>query len=296
MKRRPYGSGSLYVRTDRNGRDTWYGHWRTNGRQVKRKIGLKRKDGTRHGLTRAQAEAELRRLIREVEVAAPADERLSIAEVGCLYVADLERRGRKPETVRAAEVAVRVHFAPFFGECAVDTIRQADVERLAAQMGMSGARSRRRGLAPKSVRNYLGTLSALFRFAMRRGYVRENPVSLVELPVVEISPDIRFLTPTEVRALVAAVTLGPYELIDRALFLTAAMTGLRLGELRALRWRRRLARRTRARAAKLRARPVRHAEDPSRRAQCPACRRGSRRARSTPQAHRSAWGQRPRLR
>lgn len=236
-RRRPYGSGSLYVRADRAGSETWYGHWRANGRQVKRKIGTKRTEGTRQGLTRTQAEAELRRLMREIEVAAPVDERLSMAEVGRLYIADLERRGRKPETVRAAEVAVRVHFAPFFGERAIESIRQADIERLAAQMQTSGARNRRSGLAPKSVRNYLGTLSALFTFAQRRGYVRDNPVSLVELPTVEANPDIRFLTPQEVRAVVDAVGEGPYELIDRTLFLTAAMTGLRLGELRALRWR-----------------------------------------------------------
>lgn len=63
--RRPYGTGSLYVRADRNGRETWYGHWRANGRQVKRRIGDTRATGSRDGLTRPQAEAELRRLIGE---------------------------------------------------------------------------------------------------------------------------------------------------------------------------------------------------------------------------------------
>lgn len=62
-QRRSYGTGSLYVRTDRNGRDTWYGYWRTNGREVRRRIGLRRTAASQEGLTRAQAEAELRRLI-----------------------------------------------------------------------------------------------------------------------------------------------------------------------------------------------------------------------------------------
>ncbi len=60
--RRSYGSGSLYIRTDSNGHETWYGHWRTNGRQVKRRIGDRRATGSTEGLTRTQAEAELRRL------------------------------------------------------------------------------------------------------------------------------------------------------------------------------------------------------------------------------------------
>jgi hypothetical protein len=66
--RRSYGSGSIYVRTDAAGGDTWYGHWRQNGRQVKRKIGSKRAPGSREGLTRRQAEAELRRLIGTTQV------------------------------------------------------------------------------------------------------------------------------------------------------------------------------------------------------------------------------------
>ena len=56
--RRSYGTGSLYVRTDKNGRETWYGHWRADGGQLKRRIGPKRAEGSRDGLTRTQAEAD----------------------------------------------------------------------------------------------------------------------------------------------------------------------------------------------------------------------------------------------
>jgi integrase len=235
--RRSYGTGRLYVRTDRNGRETWYGKWHVNGRRVNRKVGPKRVNGSREGMTQTQAEAVLRRLIREVSPAATIVDRLSVGEVGALYVADLERKGRKPETVRAAECAIRVHFAPFFGDRAIHTIRQEDISALALHMTQTGARSRKQGLKPKSIRNYLGTLSALFQFARRRGLMHENPVSLMELPTVPDDDDIRFLTPAEVRVLVDAIAPGPYWEIDRTYFLTAAMTGLRLGELRALRWR-----------------------------------------------------------
>ena len=57
MARRSYGTGSLIVRRDANGRETWHGKWRTNGRQVMRRVGLKRTEGARDGLTRPQAEA-----------------------------------------------------------------------------------------------------------------------------------------------------------------------------------------------------------------------------------------------
>jgi hypothetical protein len=41
MKRRSYGTGYLFVKRDRNGREIWYGQWRAGATKVKRKIGAK---------------------------------------------------------------------------------------------------------------------------------------------------------------------------------------------------------------------------------------------------------------
>jgi hypothetical protein len=109
MARRPHGTGSLYVRVDAAGRETWYGHWRTNGRQVKRRIGPKRAPGSRQGLTRGQAEAELRRLIGEVQVRHRVGENLTIDEVSGRYVTQAKRRGRKRSTWENVESETRVH-------------------------------------------------------------------------------------------------------------------------------------------------------------------------------------------
>lgn len=65
MSRRSYGSGSLLVRADRNGRETWYGSWRVSGRRVKRRIGLKRTPSCSDGLTHVQAEQTMRRFMAE---------------------------------------------------------------------------------------------------------------------------------------------------------------------------------------------------------------------------------------
>jgi hypothetical protein len=43
--RRSYGTGSLIVREDGNGHAAWHGKWRTGGRQVMRRIGVKRAEG-----------------------------------------------------------------------------------------------------------------------------------------------------------------------------------------------------------------------------------------------------------
>jgi integrase len=223
--KRSYGTGSLYVRIDSAGREHWYGKWRAGGRQVKRALGPKRASGSREGLTRSQAEAELRGLIGSVQVKPRAGEALTLAEAASRYIAQAERRGRKRSTCANIESETRVHLAPFFGERSLDSIRRGDVEGLIGVM-------EGRGLAPKTIRNVIATLSALLG-----RYAGSNPCDGIELPAVPEQTDIRFLTPEEVDAVARHARPGMYQSIDRALFLTAAMTGLRKGELIALRWR-----------------------------------------------------------
>lgn len=224
---RPYGSGSLY---ERNG--SWYGHWRKNGRQVKRKIGPLRVPGSREGLTRRQAEAELRRMIDQVQVKPRAGQTLTIAEVSTRYIAHAERRGRKASTRANVESETRVHLEPFFRDRGLDAISSADVLDLISTL-------EDKGLAPKTIRNAIATLAALFNFAKapQRRWASENPCEGIELPAVPQRTEVRFLALEEVDAAIAHVPKGMYKAIDKALILTAAMTGLRKGELVALRWR-----------------------------------------------------------
>jgi integrase len=76
------------------------------------------------------------------------------------------------------------------------------------------------------------------RIALRRGRVVTNPVAMTDRPPSPpVDPDIRFLDREELEALLRAAAddlLGP---TDRLLWLTAAMTGLRPGELVGPRWR-----------------------------------------------------------
>src|SRR4051812_809735 len=121
-QRRAPGTGSLIVRADSAGRETYYGKWNSDGRQVKRRIGPKRQPGSRDGLTRAQAEAALRKLMGEVTASAPVSERLDVAEVGERYMAHLHRAGRKRSTIVAVESALRVWLVPTFGGRALSAI------------------------------------------------------------------------------------------------------------------------------------------------------------------------------
>jgi integrase len=83
----------------------------------------------------------------------------------------------------------------------------------------------------RTVQKYLVVLGSIFRHAKRRYGLRSNPLDDVERPRVRSKVEIDILSPAEVWALVRAAESEQ----DAAIFLTAAFTGLRQGELLALR-------------------------------------------------------------
>jgi len=225
QRKRAYGSGSIVVKGQ-----TYYGKWRwPDGRQVKRALGPIRQPGSRDGLTKAQAEARLRKLMAE-EVAPAITERLTVEDTGRHLIRHLDGLGRKRSTIESYESILRVHLVPYFGERELQRIGREDVE------GFSAA-CRRNGQSVKSTQNYLGLLHGIFDFAMRRGWATANPCKLVDRPSQQrTDPDVHFLDQTEIDALVAAVPDDDLGRVERVMYLAAAMTGMRQGELLALRW------------------------------------------------------------
>jgi integrase len=231
--RRSYGTGALFEKADKAGRVSYYGQWWQDDRQIKRVIGPKRVTGSRDGLTKSQAEKELQRLMAEVKPAprAPAHV-MTIDEAGKRYIVYLDKtKRRKLSTRTAVESVLRVHLVPFFGERGLATVTRQDVIDLQAKM-------EREGVGPKSIRNYIGTLSAIYKYAMNpaRKWANSNPCEGIELPEVPADVDIHFLQLEQVQALIDHARPGAYEALDRAMYRTAAMTGMREGELIALRW------------------------------------------------------------
>jgi integrase len=252
--RRSYGSGSL---TERSG--SWYGAWRVGPerRLVSRKIGPVRTRSKADGLTKAQAEARLRELMAEVrpeDVIRRDDDRrrpghFNIAELTAFYIEHArEHRGLKNGTTLTDYASIeRNHLTPFFGGRSIQRIDGALIERFTKHLRTKDAGGRRGGegkrLSPKSVANYLGFLSTVLNFAVRKKWLAASPMTAVDLPAHKVIEhgdrpiaELNFLEPHEVDQLVGATLPGDYYLLDRALYLLAARTGLRQGELRGLRW------------------------------------------------------------
>lgn len=158
-------------------------------------------------------------------------EELELAEAGERYVLHVEGfRGRKRSTVQDYRIIVRKHLVPFFAGRPLDAIDRRQVE--AYQRAKLDS-----GLKPKTVANHVRLLHGIFRFAVGREWARRNPVAGIEHPNARDGDrEIRHLTVAELEALIAVVPNDYLGATDRVLYVTAAMTGLRRGELQALRW------------------------------------------------------------
>ena len=85
----------------------------------------------------------------------------------------------------------------------------------------------------RTTEKLLMVVRAILAHARSRGWIDEDPSATVERQPVRYSGDYDFYSREEIEALVRGATSEQ----DASIYLTAAMTGLRRGELIALRWR-----------------------------------------------------------
>ncbi len=149
---------------------------------------------------------------------------VSFAEAAEEFLRHIEHdRARKPSTVIGYRALVRSQLLPVFGDEPIESITTPMIERWLSGVDRSSS-TRMKSLV---------LLHGIFRRARKLHGLRVNPAADVDKPSPRRSGDIEVFSPEEVMALVRAASSEQ----DGAIFLTAAFTGLRRGELLALRWR-----------------------------------------------------------
>ena len=190
------------------------------GKQVMETVGAER-----DGVTRKQAEAELRdRLVKVEQKGYRRPKPITFGDWATKWFEQGERRrGWKPKTALTHQHRL-THLIDYFGPARLGAIRPGDVAAYIQEA--LGDRS------PRSVIAEVNLLHDILGSAVAGELIQANPATGVERPKARPSRW-RILEPGEVRRVSAAFT----DERARAVFLTLHLTGLRRHELQGLLWR-----------------------------------------------------------
>ena len=227
-KRRPSGDGMVRKRDD--------GRW--EGRAV---VGYDEKGlpVTKNVLAKTKAECAAKLKQLRDSIAAPAQEQ---PKPGILLKDWLDHwyQGYKkpmlrPNTQMSYERRIYQHIIPALGNIQMDKLTTADIQKFYADLKQSGRLTREEifgeGLSDQTVRGIHTTLHAALDKAMAEKLIFRNPAEGCSLPPAK-AREMQVLTPEEIqRLLIQAKEDGCFELL-----LLELSTGLRRGEICALRW------------------------------------------------------------
>jgi integrase len=145
----------------------------------------------------------------------------TLAEFEAEFMASYVKANSKPSTYATKKTILRAAIVPFFGTMRLDEIGAREIERFKSKM-------LEQGLKAKSVNNYLSVLRRMLSLAVEWNIISHiPPVKWLKCPPTEF----HFFDFTEAERLIA----GADEEWKPMIFM-ALKTGLRLGELLALRW------------------------------------------------------------
>jgi integrase len=198
------------------------------------------------GTSRREAERALTARKREVDTGTwrePSSETLATYAERWLErrnparVSGAGRTRLAPSTFEGYRLNLRRHVLPRLGTRTLSSLRTEDVDRLIAELEAEGK-------APGTVRNVVVPLRKMLADAVRQGLILASPAARADLPPAQdfAGKEIPAAHTDAIRS--ALLELAPDDPLrnERDLFYVhffdvALGTGLRLGELRALRWR-----------------------------------------------------------
>lgn len=181
--------------------------------------------------TKAAAEkAEREHIERVLNPPKPARPRHKMSEVFDRLLDEYAvNKNNKPSEIESKRSAIDRYLRPELGHLYVDEVTEERLSELTAKISKA-KKSNGQPLSPKSVKNILQTLRRSLTWAQQMRWIERAPT--FAMPRVD-QPEMRFLTDEELAALLEAAASEPKWY---AAIVLAADAGLRLGELRALRW------------------------------------------------------------
>jgi integrase len=205
--------GSVRKVKDKSGRSGWQARWRDLAGVARAKNFARKADAERYlvGLESDKLRGRY------------ADPRLGRTRLAdWLTEWRSTRTNLSPATRLRDDASIRNHVMPELGNVPIGHIQPVHVAQWVASLGD-------RGLSPATTRKAYQLLSAALTAAVDNGLIPLSPCRKVNLPRLQ-TPEMRFLEPEEVKLLAESIDKR-----YRAMVLAAAYSGLRFGELCAMR-------------------------------------------------------------
>lgn len=232
-------SASIRLSTEHKGRKrrepVWIARYRVVGKDSAKVLGkawTKRSHPPDGYLTRSQAEQRLRLLLASEGASVKAARGISFGEAADAYLASLESRitsgSFRASTLQTYVNILKRDLRPLWNGRPIAGITREEILAFRTRLAS-------RDLAASTLNQTRAIVRGVFAIAVERFGLEDDPsVAFKRAKTRRATSDkISFYPPEEVMRLVQSAETEQ----DAALFLTAAFTGLRASELRALRWR-----------------------------------------------------------
>ena len=132
----------------------------------------------------------------------------------------------KKSTMKFYNFQLERHIVPVFGSCSLSEVNRNQIESLLSKL-------REKGHASGTLRGVRTTISTVLQSAVERGYLDGNAAHGIRIRSMGVKPKPRFYSPAQVQKLLPELSLP-----CRTVVQVAVLTGMRIGEILALRWKR----------------------------------------------------------
>lgn len=225
MARRAKGEGSLYQ--DKSG--NWIYQYKEDG---------KRKTKRFHRKSEAKIFIDEQAQVSTVRpgfaaTSHPCSTGVTVESWMKTWLETYARPSIKLSTYASYEQYIRGHIIPQLGTRLMSELKPVDVQAFFNDRAAHGHHMEEKGLSPKTLTNLRNMMHLAFDQAVNEGYIARNIIEDVRLPKMS-KQEMRVLDRKEQERIIFSAQLSPEPSAFGVVF--AMFTGLRLGELCALKW------------------------------------------------------------
>lgn len=197
---------------------------RSDGRWEARYTAPDGKQRSVYGKTQKEVTARLRGVQHDMDSGAWTEpSKMTVEEWLGIWLKEYQRHNAE-RTVMKYKCIVDNHFVPMLGKMKLSKVLPLHVRQVINKLID-------KGLKPVTIKNYIRILGASMQCAIEAGLIKENPVDNAKVPRVPPT-QLHIVELSDIPAFLTAADATPYPNELKLMF----YTGLRVGELRGLRW------------------------------------------------------------